>query len=241
MEGKIIVELQDTMGSDSTIAGAAWTSTYNKDRRSIKMDDATEVERVVNMLADSGHGVPFESVIFRFWIRFPIFTDRQHMTHRIGSHNGLSGRYRTVPDDFYAFPDDCRAILNRFGQGSDLGTAEKIGDVWASEFDNHCAGANAWYRDKVGLLKILEKNGQVDNAEFKRIREILRGMLPQANMTERTSILNLRSFANYIRLRNNAHAQPEIRSVAAQMLKQVQEQAQCPVALAALERNGWRV
>jgi thymidylate synthase ThyX len=52
---------------------------------------------------------------------------------------------------------------------------------------------------------------------------------------------NLRSFANYIRLRRSSHAQPEIFEVADAMLKAVHKAAVCPVAMMALEDAGWRI
>src|SRR5579864_3446203 len=101
---KILVELQETMGSDRSIANAAWTSSFDKEKREARTDQ--QVADIVSRLAKDGHSTPFESVIFRFWMRIPIFTDRQHMTHRIASHNGLSGRYRTMPTDYFDLPDD---------------------------------------------------------------------------------------------------------------------------------------
>jgi thymidylate synthase (FAD) len=93
---QILVELQDWMGDDAAIANAAWTSTYDKSRREERYDDPAKVRDIIeNKLfgQEDVHNVPIESVIFRFWIRMPIFSDRQHMTHRIQSANGLSGRY----------------------------------------------------------------------------------------------------------------------------------------------------
>jgi thymidylate synthase ThyX len=60
-------------------------------------------------------------------------------------------------------------------------------------------------------------------------------------MTERVSIFNLRSFANYQKLRNSPHAQPEIRIVAELMLEELEEKNVCPVALQALKRNNWNI
>ena len=81
--GTILVELQEWMGSDESIANAAWTSTYDKDKREDKYDDKERVSALVRRLILDGHGTPVESVVLRFWIRMPIFVDRQHMTHRI--------------------------------------------------------------------------------------------------------------------------------------------------------------
>lgn len=232
---QIKVELQETMGGDTSIANAAWTSTYDKDKREDKYDDPEKVASIVRRLIVDGHGVPIESVIFRFWIRMPIFTDRQHMTHRVASHNGLSGRYRTMPNDWYQLPQDCIDILYKIGEygldGMDIS-------------DSYMACNNrAYQRYNKGLesLKVAEKAGQISNVEFKRVREVLRGMLPTAGMVERTTIMNLRSFANYIRLRLSDHAQPEIRYIASEMLRLVEEANVCPAAIAALKEVGWRV
>lgn len=234
MNGKIIVELQEWMGSDASIANAAWTSTYDKDRREEKYDDAEKVASIVPRLIKDNHGTPIESVILRFWIRMPIFTDRQHMTHRIASHNGLSGRYRTMPDDWYSLPDDVMSILGKIGDGS-------WGSFIKGKYDEICLQANLEYRQHIEVLKRAEKKGEITNAEFKRCREVLRGQLPQAGMIERTTIMNLRSFANYIRQRLSDHAQPEIREVARQMLEQVEAANICPVAIQALKEIGWRL
>jgi thymidylate synthase (FAD) len=230
-DGKILVELQDTMGSDESIANAAWTSTYDKQRREDKYDDPQKVASIVERLIKDGHGTPVESVIMRFWIRMPIFTDRQHMTHRIASHNGLSGRYRTLPDDWFSIPEDVEQILAKVYVDKSVKT----------QYDQMCDWANRWYNNKIQTLKIAEKVGKITNAEFKRCREVLRGVMPVAGMIERTTIFNLRSFANYQRQRNSDHAQPEIRQVAKLMLEEVKKAKIAPVAISTLESIGWRI
>jgi thymidylate synthase (FAD) len=232
-DGKIRVELQRYMGSDADIANAAWTSTYDKTRREDKYDDPEKVAELVKRLAREGHSVPFESVVFRFWIRLPIFADRQHMTHRIASHNGQSGRYRTLPPDWFGLPDDVMGILAKTGENN----APRVRTI----YDDIMRYSLTQYRTWVDWLKREEANGTITNAEFKRCRESLRAVVPTANMTERTTVINLRSFANYQRLRNSDHAQPEIREVARQMYDEVECNEICPVALAALKENGWRI
>lgn len=233
MHSQIQVELQEHMGSDSSIANAGWTSTYNKDKRDGKYDDPTKVKEFVRRLIIDGHSVPIESVLFRFWIRMPIFTDRQHMTHRIASHNGLSGRYRTMPNDFYNLPKDCRDVLGRM---QDQGFGDGI-----SSYETVCREAYRLYNIELAGMKEAERKGVISNAEYKRVREVLRGMLPTSGMVERTTIMNLRSFANYVRLRTSEHAQPEIREVAEKMLEQVEKANICPVAIETLKEVGWRI
>lgn len=234
MNAKIEVELQGWMGGDTEIANAAWTSTYDKSKREDRYDDPEKVASIVERLIIDGHATPVESVVFRFWIRHPILCDRQHMTHRIASHNGLSGRYRTLPSDWYSVPEDVRAIADKVAPGA----GRKIGVNFDTEMRRQYAAYSTW----LGFLKEGEKSGAISNTEYKRAREILRGVLGTSFMVERTSIFNLRSFANYYRLRQpNGHAQPEIGSVAQQMLDHVERENICPVAIATLKRIGWKI
>lgn len=226
---QIKVELQDSMGSDRSIADAAWTSSLDYQKKQTRTDE--DVKRVVNMLADHKHSTPFESVVLRFWIKMPIQTDRQHMTHRIASHNGMSGRYRTMPDEFLNVPDDVEEILS---------LDDSLRQV-NLEYLELCIEANHWYGSLLEQLKRLEKKGSISNLDYKRCREFFRGVLPQNNMTERVTVMNLRSFANYMKLRGSEHAQPEIREVAKQMLEAVKASGICPIAIEALERNNWNI
>lgn len=234
MSGKILVELQEYMGSDASIANAAWTSTYDKDKREEKYDDPEKVALIVPRLIKDGHGTPIESVILRFWIRMPIMTDRQHMTHRIASHNGLSGRYRTLPEDWFRMPEDVKKIFDKVHK-------DGYGDLAADDYNNMCGASYVFYNQKLNILKNRERDGTITNAEFKRAREVIRGVLPVAGMVERTTIFNLRSFANYQHQRNSDHAQPEIREVARLMLQAVEESNVAPIAVKTLKEMGWKI
>jgi flavin-dependent thymidylate synthase len=230
---QIQVELQETMGSDRSIAESAWTSSLDYQKKQTRTD--ADVARVVKMLADNKHSTPFESVIFKFWIKMPIAIDRQHMTHRIGSHNGMSGRYRTMPNEYLEIPKDTAAILCQFYDGYDYFKEIRM------DYERLCSDANEWYQSFVETCKDAKENEIIDNNQYKRLREFFRGVLPQHNMTERVTIFNLRSFANYQKLRNSEHAQPEIQQVAKLMLDAVKAKNICPIALAQLEQNGWNI
>lgn len=223
---QIKVEIQEWMGSDRSIAEAAWTSSLEYQAKETRTD--ADVERVVKMLADNRHSTPFESVVLRFWIKMPIAIDRQHMTHRIGSHNGMSGRYRTMPNEFMSVPDDILNILQTYP-----GTITKYNEL--------CKAANDFYQQTCLEAKIAAKEGLIAQNDYKRIREFFRGVLPQHNMTERVTVFNLRSFANYMKLRNKPEAQPEIQQVAKLMLEQVKANNIAPIAIAWLEKNNWNI
>lgn len=228
---QIKVELQAWLGDDRQIANSAWTSSLEKEKKDSRTD--SDVKRIVNMLADSKHSVPFESVVFRFWIRMPIAIDRQFMSHRIQSASGMSGRYRTMPSEFLKIPNDIHTIFHKVPFNSSY--------YITMEYNRLCQETNEFYNRVLTDYKALEKEGVISNNEYKRIREFFRGALPQHNMTERTTIMNLRSFANFIKLRLKPDAQPEIQEVARQMLEAVRNSNVCPIALEALERNLWMI
>lgn len=224
---QIKVELQEWMGSDRSIADSAWTSSTDLIKKEARTDE--DVERIVNMLADLKHSVPFESVVFKFWIKLPIAIDRQHMTHRIASHSGMSGRYRTMPKEFLKLPKDVKDILIKVDSHAD----------WFGGYEDICQKANNFYDFVIMDMKEAKASGSISNDEYKRAREFLRGALPQHNMTERVTVMNLRSFANYYKLRSKADAQPEIQSIANLMFDAIVEKNICPVAINALCGNSW--
>ncbi len=227
---QIEVELQEHMGSDRSIAEAAWTSSLTLQGKNKRTEE--DVQRVIQFLIENKHASPIESVVMRFWIKMPIAIDRQHMTHRIGSHNGMSGRYRTMPSEWLHVPQDVQHILALALESS----PQHIID----EYEELCNKANTWYKNTTSYLKTRE-NKEIDNKQYKRLREFFRGVLPQHNMTERTTIFNLRSFANYQKLRNSEHAQPEIKLVAELMLNEVKRKNIAPLAISVLESKGWEI
>lgn len=226
--GQIQVELQESMGSDRSIAEAAWTSSATLQSKELRTDE--DVKRVVTMLIKDKHASPIESVVFRFWIKMPIAIDRQHMTHRIASHNGMSGRYRTMPNEFYKIPKDIEDLLS-----------EERFISYLIEYESICQDANDIYQATMQIFKENKDSGKFTNEQYKRLREFFRGMLPQHNMTERVTVMNLRSFANYQKLRNSSYAQPEIKEVAELMLKAVEEANVCPIALSVLKECNWNI
>jgi len=228
-ENQIKVELSSFFGSDRGVAEFAWSSSYTKGVKESKtMED---VERVINMLAKEHHSTPFESIILRFWMRLPVATDRQLMTHRIASHGGMSGRYRTMPSEFLGIPEDVSLLLNRFNSPS----------YWHTEYIHSCREANIVYQDFCAAMKAGRDEGKLTNDEYKRLREFFRGILPQHNMTERVSIFNLRSWANFYRLRSDEHAQPEIRFIANEMYDKIKQIEDILLSVAALDKNSWMI
>ncbi len=224
----IYVELLGYFGSDRDIANAAWTSSLDQQKKEKRSDE--DVARVVRQLVLDRHSSPVEQIVYRFYISMPIFVSRQFMRHRMQSPNEMSGRYRTLPEEFLSIPEDVEAI------------AKKVGDAnLVKEWDEVNKKAFELYKKRLEQYRAAEKAGTITNDEYKRAREILRGVLGTAYYTKVTTTFNLRSLANFFKLRLDPHAQPEIQEVARQMFAVVKKANNCPSALAALEEMGWQL
>jgi thymidylate synthase (FAD) len=226
--GIIQVELQDIMASDRRIAESAWVSSTDKNKRENRTDE--EVKRVIEFLAEHKHGTPFESVVFRFWIRLPIYTHRQLIKHRLQSENSISGRYRSMPSDYYQMPEDVQAIVTKAGCQEVI---EEYKDAIEASYNSYMASLYS--------LKEAEKDKIITNDEFKRAREIIRGQLPVAGMTECITTMNLRAWCNFYKQRSKPDAQPEIQQVAKLMYEAIKASGKLPIALEALEKQGWSI
>lgn len=212
---QIKVELLGHWGSDREIAEAAWVSTKT-DKRSDE-----DVKRVIGMLADHKHGVPFEAVYFRWWLRVPRYIETQLVKHRMSSINGASGRYRRVATNWLHAGDELEALL-----GADA----------VADYEELCRQSNECY---VGMMTRAKAKYGIQDPRYKRVKEFVRGVLPQAQMTELNVTMNLRAFANFYKQRSALDAQQEIQEAASGMIDTLVAAEVAPIAVAALERNGW--
>ena len=97
------------------------------------------------------------------------------------------------------------------------------------------------YASNIEALKQYKNDGTISDSDYKRCREIYRSILGTAFMTERTTVINLRSFCNYQKRRNHKDAQKEIQVLAQLMLDEVKRKECCPVAIDILEEIGWNL
>ena len=115
------------------------------------------------------------------------------MRHRWGSFNEISARYTQVQDEFY-IPQEFR--------GQDI--KNRQGSV-AADFDNEA------------LRKIYEDSVEASFAAYNKLieagvaREMARGVLPVCQYTQFYWSVNARSLLNFLQLRQDGHAQYEIR------------------------------
>lgn len=183
----ITVKLIGSMGSDETIARAAWVSTMGE---RAEENDTARVAGLINYLMKNRHGTPFEHNAMTMIVKAPIFVFREWHRHRVAwSYNELSGRYSQLQPLFYR-PGGDRPIVN-IGTSArpefEFGTVEQQQMVQLG-IETVSKIAYTWYE------QMLASN--IAN-------EVARMVLPVNIYTAMYATCNLRSLMNYLSLRTN--------------------------------------
>jgi thymidylate synthase (FAD) len=172
-------------------------------------------------MADHEHGTPFEHTAITLHVACPLFVRGQWHRHRIGwSYNEISRRY-TADDIKFHFPTEWRE-QNKSGnkQGSKTGLT-----------DHDQYHINAIYESLIDTAMAVYEGMILDGVANEQARMVL----PQSMYTRFYATCNLRSAAHFIELRDDEHAQPEIRAYAKSMREQLRELF--PVSINALMRE----
>lgn len=187
------VKLIGWYGDDLTHACSAWTSTS----RELTEDKIKRVPQLLKMLAQEGHHTPFEKSSLHFLVTVDQATHIHLLKHRIGvSINGESARYKELKEDKTYLPSDWPE--------SSLKALEA--------FTLH---SNHLYHTQLEILTpILGRKRAKESARF------FKTFNSQITMDV---MFNWRSFAHFQHLRNDEHAQVEVREVAQEMLRLVKE------------------
>ena len=186
------VELLGHYGGDITHALSAWTST----QRDLTAEKVKRIPTLLKMLAENEHHTPFEKSAIHFLVRTDAATHIHLIKHRIGvSVNGESARYKELKEDHYYIPND-----------------------WPEEMqDDLQFELSEIYRKYHNYVMTLEERGY----SRARAKESARFILPYANQTWADVMFNFRSFMHFQKLRNEEHAQKEVRDLAQSMLELV--------------------
>lgn len=188
------VELLGYYGGDETHALSAWTSTS----RDLTEEKRGRIGKLLTMLASEGHETPFEKSYLHFLVTADTASHIHLIKHRIGvSVNGESARYKELKEDKYYIPDDWPLWLKHIA------------------IEDHRLSYERYH----SVIKLLEEDG----FDRKRAKESARFFLPYANQLTLDVGFNFRSFMHFQKLRNDEHAQLEIRQIAQQMLQLVKE------------------
>jgi thymidylate synthase (FAD) len=188
--GQGYVRYIDHLGSDLRIVEAARIS-YKSPSKGEDQD-----KKLLQYLYKHRHTSPFEQCSITYNIKMPIFIMRQFVRHRTFRLNEWSGRYSELADEFYV-PKTWRAADKKNKQGStdaDLPHAKLSAEVEAFN-----AKAYETYQS-------LLAQGVA--------RELARTVLPVSIFTEVYVNCDLHNLLHFLSLREDSHAQWEIREIA---------------------------
>jgi thymidylate synthase (FAD) len=187
------VELLGWYGDDTTIALSAWTSTS----RELTEEKKARIPNLIKMLWTEGHESPFEKGNVHFLVTCDIASHIHLLKHRIASINAESARYKELKEDKIYIPEDWNGILD-----------------WQHRLEDFSSLANNLYHQCLqDLTPILGR---------KRAKESARFFKTYNSQITADVQFNMRSFANFLKLRWSEHAQLEIRMIAKEMYELVE-------------------
>jgi len=204
------VELIGHYGSDEVIACSAWTSTS----RDLNENKRKRISKLINMLWSEGHETPFEKGQVHFLVDTDIASHIHLLKHRISSLNAESARYKELKEDKYYLPEDwgeieCTEFIHHGFPKHSFAELAEPDQCWISILEQYTNIGNKLYHQCIADLEpVLGR---------KRAKESARFFKTYNSQIQADVMFNMRSFANFIKLRNSEHAQLEIREIAQQM------------------------
>lgn len=225
LRSDIKVEHVDHMGSDESIARAAWISTENEP----KLHDEGRIPGLINYLMAHRHGSPFEHATVTFRVEAPIMVFREWHRHRIQSFNEQSGRYTQFLPNFYVPPRE-RQIANSGTSARPKFEGENDKDMYDEFYESlKEAYSHVW--------QVYE-----DNLAQGVSNEMARLVLPVATYSSMYATGNLRAWLHFISLRTsepNAHWQGHPQWEIVQAAKAIEEKLTelFPAIMAAFDKN----
>lgn len=203
------VRLVSSMGDDLSIVRAARVS-YNAAWRT-GLDEGSD-SKLLKFLWDNKHGTPFESVVFTFDIKLPIFVVRQWHRHRTWSYNELSARYRELPEEFYL------PTPEHIGRQSGTNKQQRIMDV------DRPLDREQLQKAMIEIQELREASMRSFNTYRSLLdqgwaRELARTILPLNTYTHMFATVNLRNLFLFLHERLGARAQWEIKQYALALLE----------------------
>ncbi len=170
-------------------------SAWTSTSRNLTDEKRGRIHRLIEMLWINGHETPFEKGSVHFLVDTDIASHIHLLKHRISSLNAESARYKELKEDKYFIPEDW---------------TEKWQDTLRDYTD---AGNQLYHQCLTELEPVLGR---------KRAKESARFFKTYNSQIQADIMFNMRSFANFLKLRNSEHAQVEIREIAAKMLELVE-------------------
>ncbi|MCY4260074.1 MAG: FAD-dependent thymidylate synthase [Rhodobacteraceae bacterium] len=207
------IRVTDYMGCDESIVQAARVS-YGTGTKKTRND-----EGLIRFLMRHRHTTPFEMCEIKLHVKLPLFVARQWIRHRTASVNEYSARYSKLDNEFYIPAPEhlsAQSTGNRQGRGEVLAGSEAEEVLRILRDD--CARNYAHYEHMLNAGET--RQGLA--------RELARMNLPANVYTQWYWKIDLHNLLHFILLRNDPHAQYEIRCYAGAIEDVVR--AWCPIA-----------
>ena len=170
-------------------------SAWTSTSRNLTDEKRGRIHRLIEMLWINGHETPFEKGSVHFLVDTDIASHIHLLKHRISSLNAESARYKELKEDKYFIPEDWT-------------------EEWQDTLRDYTDAGNQLYHQCLTELEpVLGR---------KRAKESARFFKTYNSQIQADIMFNMRSFANFLKLRNSEHAQVEIREIAAKMLELVE-------------------
>ena len=171
-------------------------SAWTSTSRELTEEKKQRIPALLKMLWDNGHETPYEKCTIHFLVNTEICSHIHLLKHRIASINAESARYKELKEDKYYLPEDWN-------------------DKWIKTLKEYTNKGNEHYHNCLEELEPIIGR--------KRAKESARFFKTYNSQIQSDVMFNMRSFANFLKLRNSEHAQKEIREIAQQMLELVKE------------------
>ena len=212
------VELLGYYGNDEVIACSAWTSTS----RELTDDKKSRIPKLINDLWSNGHETPFEKATVHFLVDCDIASHIHLLKHRMASINAESARYKELKEDKFYLPEDWKEtrVSEDFVFNMRVVDGLLLYDDWYLNLKLFTDIGNKLYHQC--LQDLTPALGR------KRAKESARFFKTYNSQIQADVMFNMRSFANFLKLRNSEHAQKEIQAISNTMLYLVESIPESP-------------
>lgn len=186
--------LEDFDADDRDAPNAARMSFDQTDSDRTAEDD----HKLAKYLMKNGHTSPFEMVQVWLEMKLPIFVARQFVRHRTVRLNEVSGRYVTLPAEWY-IPEVVggKAVNAKQGQSDNLDLTTQ--NYFKTYLKNHCKNGYAQYLEAL---------------DFGVAPEHARLLLSLNHYTHWLWNQDLHNLMHFLSLRDHSHAQVEAQAYA---------------------------
>jgi thymidylate synthase (FAD) len=170
-------------------------SAWTSTSRELDENKRQRIPKLIDMLWSNGHETPFEKGSVHFLVDCDIASHIHLLKHRISSLNAESARYKELKENKMFIPEDWPAF-------------------WQKILEEYAEDGNRLYHKCIADLE--------PELGRKRAKESARFFKTYNSRIQADVQFNMRSFANFLKLRNSEHAQKEIREIAQKMLDLVE-------------------